>query len=199
MMDRLTERERKLVIALIPSLLIIAIIYYATEPSSTAAPVVDTAAAIELAKQRLDRSRIISAALPSKMELKKSLDANVAGWDKRLISADTPAQAQAQLNQIFRRVARVQGPTVEIRAVDIGTAQPAGTYAEIVVNVVFDCQVEGLLNLLTDLSNQPEFLSWRDVRIQSPDSKQKRINVSMTLVGLASSKLFGKAGPGGRG
>jgi len=77
--------------------------------------------------------------------------------------------------------------------------QASGNYSEIILNVSFDCQVEGLVNLLTDLSSQSEYLSWRDVRVASPDSKQKRINVSMTLIGLAPAKLLTKAQPGGRG
>lgn len=199
MMERLSDRERKLVIGLIPALLVTAIVYYVTEPSSTAAPLVDTPAAIEVARLRLDRARSISAQLPARQDAKKALDTSIGGWEKRLINADTPAQAQAQLNQIFRRIARVQGPTVDIRSIDIGTVQAAGSYAEIILNVSFDCQVEGLVNLLTDLSSQPEFLSWRDIRVSSPDSKQKRINVSMTLIGLAPAKLMTRTQPGGRG
>lgn len=199
MMQNLSDRERKLVMALIPTLLITAIVYYMTEPSATVAPVVDTSAAIESARVRLERARIIAAQLPSRQDTKKALDASLANWEKRLITADTPAQAQAQLNQIFRRIARVQGPTVDIRSIDIGTVQPLDGYAEIVLNIAFDCQVEGLVNLLTDVASQPEFLSWRDIRISSPDSKQKRITVSMTLLGIAPAKLLPKTPGGGRG
>lgn len=202
MMENLSERERKLVIALVPALLVTAITYYMTEPASTeVAAVVDTNAAIEVARQRLERARAISAQLPAKQDLRKTLDTNLAAIEKRLITADTPAQAQAQLNQIFRRVARVQGSTIEIRNIDIGTVQPVDQYSEIVLNIAFDCRVEGLVNLLTDLSSQPEFLTWRDIRISSQDTKQKRINVSMTLVGIGPSKLLARPATqsGGRG
>jgi hypothetical protein len=199
MMENISDRERKLLMALVPALIITAIVYYATEPSSSVAPVVDTAAAIDTAKLRLENARITAAQLPARQEAKKSLDAGLATWEKRLITADTAAQAQAQLNQIFRRVARVQGPTVEIRGIDIGSVQPIDKFAEIVVNVSFDCQVEGLVNLLTDIASQPEFLSWRDVRVSSPDSKLKRINVTMTLIGLAPAKLLAKPQTAGRG
>ena len=199
MIENLSDRERKLLMALVPALLITAIVYYVTEPSTSAAPVVDTAAAIDTARIRLERARVTAAQLPARQDAKKALDASLATWEKRLITADTAAQAQAQLNQIFRRVARVQGPTVEIRSIDIGNVQPIDKYAEIVLSVSFDCQVEGLVNLLTDLSSQPEFLSWRDVRVSSPESKQKRINVSMTLIGLAPAKLLVRPQTGGRG
>lgn len=199
MMENLSERERRLVIGLIPVLLITAITYYATEPAANVAPVIDTGAAIELARTRLDKSRATAAQLPARQDARKALDTTLATWEKRLIVADTPAQAQAQLNQIFRRTARAQGPAVEIRSIDIGTVLPVDSYAEIVLNVSFDCQVEGLVNLLTDLSAQPEFLTWRDLRVTSPDSKQKRINVGFTLVGMAPAKLLVKPATGGRG
>lgn len=200
MIENLSERERKLVLALIPALLVTAIVYYWTEPSEAApAAVMDSATAIDSARLRLDKLRAMTAQAPALQESLKTLDTNLAGWEKRLITADTPAQAQAQLNQIFRRVARLQGPAVEVRNVDIGAVLPAQYYAEIRLGVVFDCQVEGLVNLLTELSGQPEFLSWRDLRVVSQDSKQKRINVSFTLVGLAPLKLALKTAGGNIG
>jgi hypothetical protein len=193
MMENLSERERKLVLALVPTLLICGFVYFWTEPAEgEPALVMDTAAAIDTARLRLDKLRATAAQIPAMQESRKVLDTNLAGWEKRLITADTPAQAQAQLNQIFRRVARLQGPAVEVRNVDIGAVLPAQYYSEIRLGVVFDCQVEGLVNLLTELSGQPEFLSWRDLRVVSQDSKQKRINVSFTLVGLAPLKLAPK-------
>lgn len=190
MIKKLSERERRLVIGLIPALIITAAVYFWTEPSSSVAPIIDHTAAIEAARIRLDKSRAIAATLPNRQDARKATDASLAVWEKRLIQADTPAQAQALLNQIFRRIARVQGPAVEIRGTDIGTVQPSGSYSEIALNVNFDCRIEGLANLLTDIASQPEFLSWRDLRISSPDSKQKRITVSMTFVGLAPEKLL---------
>ena len=121
------------------------------------------------------------------------------GGHFNVLWADTPAQAQALLNQIFRRIARVQGTAVEIRGTDIGTVQPSGSYSEIALNVNFDCRIEGLANLLTDIASQPEFLAWRDLRISSPDSKLKRINVTLTFVGLAPAKLLPAAQGANRG
>ncbi len=190
MINKLSERERRLLIGLIPALVITVAVYFYTEPSSSVAPIIDHAAAIEAARIRLDRSRVTAATLPGRQDSKKAVDASLAVWEKRLIQADTPAQAQALLNQIFRRIARVQGPAVEIRGTDIGTVQPSGSYSEIALNVNFDCRIEGLANLLTDIASQPEFLAWRDLRIVSPDSKLKRITVTLTFVGLAPAKLL---------
>ncbi len=199
MLEQLTERERKLVLALLPALLITAVVYFWTEPSPAEAPVLDKAAAIDTARQRLERGRATAATLPARQENRKTLEASLAGWEKRLIVADTPAQALVQLNQLFRRVARVQGSSVDIRSIDLGTIQPAGDYLDVMVNIAFDCQVEGLVNLLADLSAQPEYLTWRDLRIVSNDSKQKRIQVFFTLVGLAPTRILQKPATGAKG
>ncbi|MCX6610790.1 MAG: type II secretion system protein GspM [Acidobacteria bacterium] len=199
MIENLSDRERKLLMALIPALLVTAFVYFWTEPAAGAPPVVDTAAAIEVAKLRLDRARATSALLPARQETRKMLQSSLASAEKRFIMADTAAQAQAQLNQIFRRVARAQGPAVEIRGMDIGSIQPVNAYAEILIGVNFDCQVEGLVNLLTDLSTQPEAIGWRDLRVSATDSKQKRLNVSLTFIGLTQAKPAAKPAAGSRG
>ena len=196
MIDSLTERERKLLTAAIPALILIGAVYFWPEAGSAVGPVLDKAAAIETARTRLDQARVTAAQFPAKTEALKKLDANLALWRKRFIAGDTPAQAQAQLNQTFRRIARLQGPAVEIRTIDIGTVQSLQHHSEIIINVNFDCQIEGLVNLLSDLASQPEFLIWRDIRISSSDSKQKRIGVSMAIVGLTQVKPMA---PGVRG
>lgn len=199
MIHKLSQRERRLLIGLIPALIITVAVYFYTEPSSSVAPIIDHTAAIEAARIRLDKSRATAATLPNRQDTRKTTDASLSVWEKRLIQADTPAQAQALLNQIFRRIARVQGPAVEIRGTDIGTVQPSGSYSEIALNVNFDCRIEGLANLLTDISSQPEFLVWRDLRIVSPDTKLKRITVTLTFVGLAPAKLLATSKGANRG
>ncbi|GEM_PF-405448 len=199
MIENLSERERKLLIALVPALVIAAFVYFWTEPSAGAAPVVDTSAAIEVAKQRLDRARVTAALLPALQDKRKALESNLASVEKRFIVGETPAQSQAILSQIFRRIVRSQGASVEIRGMDIGSVEPSNAYAEILVNVSFDCQIEGLINLLTDISAQPEALGWRDLRVVGTESKQKRLTGSMTFIGLTPGKTPVKPPAGGRG
>jgi hypothetical protein len=184
----LSERERRLLTAMIPALLIIFVIGYWPE-SSEVAPPQDTGAAIEAIQQRLAKARATAALIPARANSKKQLEAELATIEKRLVIADTPAQAQSQLLQIFRRVARAQGSSIDMRSSDLGLVRPSGEYAEISMNVSFDSQIEGLVNLLADLASQPELVSWRDLRVVSPDSKQKRITVNMTLVAMAPKKL----------
>jgi hypothetical protein len=197
MMGRqLTDRERKLIYALLPVLILAAAFEYWPESDTAAAPVADTAAAIEVAQARLQRARLAVATLPDREKAADTQKQELAKWEKRLITAETPAQAQAQLNQLFRRLASAQGGAVALRGIELGTLHAAAPYAEIRMNVNFECQIEGLINLLTDIAAQPELLAWRDLRVNSPDSKQKRINVSLTLVALTPASLLKAAKPG---
>lgn len=197
MMGRqLSDRERKLIYALLPVLLVAAAFEYWPESDAAAAPVADTAAAIEVAQARLERARLAVATLPDREKAANLQKQELAKWEKRLITAETPAQAQAQLNQLFRRLASGQGGAVSLRSIELGTLHAAGPYAEMHMNVSFDCQIEGLVNLLADIAAQPELLAWRDLRVNSPDSKQKRITVAFTLIALTPASLLKPVKPG---
>ena len=196
-MNKLSAREKRLVLALVPTLLLT--LWALFWPEGGAAPVganLDVPKAIDAAKKRIDDARAIQAALPKQMDAKKALDAQLSALDKRLIGGETVAQAQAQLLQLCRKLARQQGAALELRASDIGPTQMAGDYAEISLNVAFDCQVEGLLNLLADFSAQPELLAWKDVRIASTDNKNKRMSVTMNLYSVIPRKLLPKPAGG---
>jgi hypothetical protein len=81
---------------------------------------------------------------------------------------------------------------MNLRATDIGQVIAAEDYAEVVLNVSVECQIEGLLNLLADITAQPELLSWRDLRIASTDAKTKRLSVNFYLMARAPKRLAPK-------
>ncbi len=202
----LTERDRRALIALVFALIVGAVIAY--WPAGEAnAPAADTALSINIARNQLERARVVAARLPVAIDERKQSQAALAVWEKRLIPGDTAAQASAQLLTVFRRVARAQSGAIEMRNSDLGQVSLAGDYSEVAVAVAFDCQIEALLNLLADLTAQPELLAWRDLRINSADQKTKRLNVAMVVLARGPRRLLPKAdapppplaGLGGRG
>jgi hypothetical protein len=143
-----------------------------------------------VAQKRLDRLRRVAATLPEKEAALKKISAELATRDKGLIQADTAAQAQAQLLQIFRRLARAQAPAIEIKTVEMGQIRPLGDdYGEILVPVTFECRVEQLLNLLADVTAQPELVSTSEIRVVSANQKEKTMTVRLTLAGVAPKRL----------
>jgi hypothetical protein len=128
--------------------------------------------------------------LPEREAALKTLSGELAQRDKALIQADTAAQAQAQLLQIFRRLARAQAPAIEIKTVEMGQIRPLREdYGEIIVPVTFECRIEQLLNLLADITAQPELLSTSEMRIVAANQKEKTMTVRLTLAGVAPKRL----------
>jgi hypothetical protein len=147
--------------------------------------------AIALAEKRLERMRQLAAEVPAREETYKQMAAQLAIREKRLLKADTAAQAQAQLLAVLRRVARAQNPPVELRASEFGTVRPFGeAYGEVPVSVMMECGIEQLLNILSDLTVQQEMAAVTDLRIYSANQKQKTTNVRLTVAGVVPKSLI---------
>ena len=173
-------------------LLLSGVIYWWPQESSSAAPgsVTVTGEEIELAQKRLLRLKQIGATLPAKRDFAKRLADEVKSREKGLIPGETAAQAQAQLSQVLRRVGRLQMPALELRTVDVGLVRPLGEdYGEVAVTVAFEGQIDQLVNLLTDLTRQPEILATNDVRIASTNEKKKSLRVSLSVSGVTARAL----------
>jgi hypothetical protein len=191
---KLTDRDRRLIPLL--ALGLVALIAAQFWPQQdVVAPVQDTTRELDVARKQLDRYRAVASTLANRSQDKKKADTLLATAEKRLIQAETTAQAQAQLLQIFRRVVRAQGYALEFRNNDIGRVRPQGEYTAILVNLSFECQIETLVNLLADLSAQPELLSWDDLHLTASDPRQKKISVGITLLGFGPKKLLPKGSP----
>lgn len=192
MMDlwvNLPERDRRALALLALCLAITAAVYVWPEADSSAASAAP-AQSVELSEKRLDRLRRVAATVPAKAEVLKRLKDDVARAEKGLLTGDTAPLAQANLTQILRRVGRAQTPPVEVRIADVGQVRPLGDhYAEIASGFTFECRVDQLVNLLADLTRQPEILATSDLRITSNGQKEKILNVRLQVSGVANRKL----------
>ena len=185
----LTGRDKRALLILAAAIVVIlaANAFLTREPPVKAAVGTDS---LFVAQKRLDRLRRVAATLPDKEAALKKISAELATRDKGLIQADTAAQAQAQLLQIFRRLARAQAPAIEIKTVEMGQIRPLGDdYGEILVPVTFECRVEQLLNLFADVTAQPELVSTSEIRVVSANQKEKTMTVRLTLAGVAPKRL----------
>lgn len=138
--------------------------------------------AIATAEQRLQRMRQTVAQVPGREAIHKQVTAQLAAREKRVLQADTGAQAQAQLLALVRKVARSQNPAVELRASEFGQVRPLGdAYGEVPVSVTMECDVLQLLNIITELTSQPEVVAVNELRVYSANQKQKTTNVRLTV------------------
>lgn len=185
----LSERDRRALLIL--GFAGIGVLLYVLITDSPAAGEVDAPReSISSAEKRLDRMRKLAAQVPGREEIYKQVSAQLAAREKRILQADTAAQAQAQLLQTVRRVAHGQSPAVEIRASEFGNVRPLGdNYGEVPVTVTIECGIEQLLNIVTELTTQPEITAVSEMRIYSANQKQKTTNVRLSVSAVVPKRL----------
>lgn len=189
----MTSRERAQVGFVLAGMAIAGILVFRNLRSS-AADDLDIAAAetsVPLAEKRLVRLRQVAAELPAKENLLKQAESELAMREKGLIQAETANQAQAQVVQILRKLARAQSPPVDIKGVELGQPKPFGdAYGEVAVSVSMDCRIEQVVQLLADLTAQPELLSTGEIRVGAANGREKIIPVRLTVSGIVPKKLI---------
>jgi hypothetical protein len=145
---------------------------------------------VDRVEKGLANLRTRAAALPVKEVLLQQASVELAEREKGLIPGDTADQAQAQLLQVVRRVARAQTPPLEIRQVELGQPRSYGTaYGEVTLSVTVDCRIEELVNLLATMSAQPETIATDEIRFGLANPKQKTMPVRITVSGIVAQRL----------
>jgi hypothetical protein len=158
--------------------------------SSTAAVPASAAESLPVAERRLTNLRELAATIPARQEILKKAAGDLAAREKGLLVADTAAQAQAQLIQIFREIGRAENPPVEIRSTEGFSLRPLGdAYGEASVSFGAECRIDQLVNILAAIAARPELVGTSDIRIASTNQKEKLIGVHLTISGVVPRKL----------
>ncbi|MDX2268512.1 MAG: GspMb/PilO family protein [Bryobacter sp.] len=199
---QISDREKRLLLALGAMLVVWVVFQFVPEESGAVVPVAASAAnTVEGAQKKLRLARASAAQLPARQEEAKKFGEAAKALEKRFLQAETAPQVTANLNNLIRRVAKGQGEGVTVQSTDLGTVRAAGgsgaaAYGEAAVNVGLNCQIEGLVNFLSELTTQPELVAWRDLRIVSGDAKTKRLQVQVVVAARVPAALVPKAGAG---
>lgn len=184
----LEARDRRALALLGGSILVMAIFYF--WPVGAGDVVRPTQSSAPLAERRLEKLRELAASVPGKQKLVDGVMAQLKEREKGIIEAETAAQAQAQLTQTLRKVMRAQSPPMEMGQVELATILPLGKdYGEAIVTISTNCRIEQLVNLLADLSKQPESISTRELRVNASDPRQKVITVRLSVAGVLPKRL----------
>lgn len=187
----LQDRDRralKLLAVVVP----LALIYWLISSSggSSATKVVAPVDNIDHAQKRLASVRSAAATLDARQALLTQVSSEVAAREKGLLAGDTADQAQAQLLQVLRRVAKLQTPPLDIRQVELGQPRAFGApYGLVTASVTIDCRIEELVNYLSTLSAQPELIATEDIRLSTANARQKVIAARLTVSGIVPRRL----------
>jgi hypothetical protein len=185
---KMTDRERRMVMLLIPAVLIIIVLRFTVLSDSAPATPAASADSIALAQQRVTRLRQLKALLPAREAVMKQTSADLAAREHGMIPGDTAAQAQAALLEAARRVGKTN--QLDIRSGDFPSPKTIGDYGLVYTTVTFECHIEQLVNYLSDLGRQPELIVPSDERITAGSQKQKLLSVRMILSGVVPKKLI---------
>ncbi|MEO7142517.1 MAG: type II secretion system protein GspM [Bryobacteraceae bacterium] len=184
----LTDRDKRAVLLL--GAVVAAVVVWLSFPAGGTAKVVRPADSTALAEKRLNRLRQLAATLPAREGILKQVSSDLDKREKGLLQAATAAQAQAQLVQIVRKLGKAQSPPLEIRGVEIGQVHPFGdAYGEVTVAVTFDARIEQLVDLLADLTAQPEIVASNELRVSPGNPKDKMLSVRLTVSGVVPKRL----------
>jgi hypothetical protein len=181
-------RDRKALIALAVAVLGFLIFRLVPSGSGSAPKVVSQSSSLDDLELRLRRLRLSMARVPGKQAALKEAASQLAQREQHLIVADTVNQAQAQVLDAVKQLARKEG--FEIRGTDFSAPKPFGeAYGEVAVSINAECAMEQLVNFMADLSNQSALLATSDLRVAAGNPKQKTINLRLTVSGLVPRKL----------
>ena len=183
----LTARDRRALVLLGAGLLTVIVLRFGVY-GDRQTPVVAATNSVPLAEKRLARLRQVAATVPAKEALAKKMNSEAELRERGMIQAPTAQQAQAQLLETIRRVAKAEN--IDVRGGDFPELRPLGSeYGEAAVSVNFDCHIEDLVNFLADLTKETELLATNEIRIASANPKNKVLNVRLTLAGVVPRKL----------
>ncbi len=188
-----TERDKRALLLLAVALPVAGLIYLLSGSSSSSSggsKVVAPVESVARDEKRIAALRVSMATVPGKEAVLKHVSAELAEREKGLIPGDTAEQAQAQLLQILRRLAKTQFPPLDLRQSELGQPRSYGeSYAKVTVSVSFDCRIDELLNLLAAISAQPEIIATDEIRCSAANPKSKSMPVRLTVSGLVPRRL----------
>jgi hypothetical protein len=195
----LSDRDRRALIILGAALVVGGFIYWFSNSSpsssgstagSAASPAVDN---IDQARRRLAILRKQAATLPGKAAVLKQASAELKEREKGLVPGDTADQAQAQLLQIVKRVAKQQTPPLDMSQIEFGRPRTFGSaYGQVSVSITLTCHIEDLVNFLAGMGAQPELVATEEIRFGASHPKQKTIPIRLTVTGMVARRLIPK-------
>lgn len=183
----LSSRDRRALILLAAALAVTAAVKY--WPSS-GGEVVATELTSAQAEARVRNLRKMAGTAPARQEIRDRLAKDLAEREKGLIVAENAAQAQAQLLQVLRRIAKTQNPPLSFRSTDfLPIAEFGGDYGRVAISINVEWGIEQIVNFLADLGNQPELLSTSDLQFSAAMTREKLVPARLVISGLVPKRL----------
>jgi hypothetical protein len=187
---KLGQRDRRALALLGVAILVVVATEFAMRERGELPATPAAADSVPVAQRRLMKVRQVASTLPAREQALKVATEDLARREKGIVRGETLAQAQAQLMQTVRQLAAAQSPPIDVRGVEVGQARLLGDdYGEILVTMSFECRIEQLVNLIAEISAQPDLIALNGLRVTAGNVKEKTINARLTLGGVVPRKF----------
>ena len=188
MSAELSSRDRRALAVLGVALVVTLLVKF--WPASSSSGVVEAEVSTSQAEVRLLQLRKMAGSAPARQEVRDRLAKELAGREKGMIVAENAAQAQAQLLQVVRRVAKAQQPPLNFRSTDfLPAAEFGANYGRISVSISGEWGIEQIVNFLSDLGNQPELLGSSDLQFGMTANRDKTVPARIVVSGIVPKRL----------
>jgi Tfp pilus assembly protein PilO len=142
-----------------------------------------SAGSLEAAEQRLLLAQVRARKLPLAEAELDAAQRQLDVLEQGLLKSESAALAQAEMRTLVGDLLAAEGITME--SSQFGAVQLDGEdYAQVPLNVNFQCGIEQFVNLLAAVANAPELLSTRRIRMTPENHATKSVRVQLTVAGL---------------
>jgi Tfp pilus assembly protein PilO len=177
----LKSRDRRALLLLLAALGITALLQLDVFTPGAASSA--SAGSLEAAEQRLLLAQVRARKLPLAEAELDAAQRQLDILEQGLLKSESAALAQAEMRTLVGDLLAAEGITME--SSQFGAVQLDGEdYAQVPLNVNFQCGIEQFVNLLAAVANAPELLSTRRIRMTPENHATKSVRVQLTVAGL---------------
>jgi Tfp pilus assembly protein PilO len=138
---------------------------------------------IEAAEQRLLLAEVKARRLPLAEAEHDAVQLQLDVLEQGLLKSESAALAQAEMRQLVGDLLAAEGISME--SSQFAAVQLDGEdYAQVPLNIDFQCGIEQFVNLMAAIANAPELLATRRIRMTPTNDSTKSVRVQLTIAGL---------------
>ena len=138
---------------------------------------------LSIQEKKLEKYREVARTAALRNVEVNSVEARIREADGGILSSRTAALASAELQQLVNQLTSEE--SIEVRSNDFPPVKPlAAQYTQVPIGLQFQCRLDQLVNLVTDLAANPKYLTVRNLVIQAMNNKEKTLTVNMQIGGI---------------
>jgi hypothetical protein len=195
--QRLSKRERSLVIATLVIIVVTAARYALIGPFVERSEWVKSQ--LEIQPQLLEKNLRFLGQKDELVALLEATQSELKAREPRLLTGDTPSVSASDLQDVIQGLATKEG--TQVITTRVLNPEAAGSFAKVSVQMEIGGQIDQLASLIRGIENSPKLLMVDEINVRSlfrpvgfpqpqgvPQLAAQNLRVSLTVSGLARSQ-----------